>query len=213
MNHIKRKYNNSLREKNAEQTRAVILGAVLTELADPALPELSMAQIAKSAGVSQATVFRHFPNKDALFEAFAKRAAAKVRLSPNLVDNLAEFPERVATLFDYFQENKQLLAAARRLPDLARYANKVRKQNADRVEQLVSERYPDLPAEKHHMVAAVLHLVFSAQSWLWFVDAFGLAQADAVKVACWAFDTLLDRLDRDRGEIQLNRPGKRRRSI
>ena len=61
-------YNNALRQRQAEQTRTTILEAVRDLLID-APRSLSIPEIATKSSVSEPTIYRHFANRDALFEA------------------------------------------------------------------------------------------------------------------------------------------------
>ena len=64
----RRKYESPLREQQAAATRERILEGLVTTMAD-GLAEVSMPAVARAAGVSVATVYRHFPTKQTLFDA------------------------------------------------------------------------------------------------------------------------------------------------
>jgi AcrR family transcriptional regulator len=64
------------RRADAERSVARILDAALEALARD--PEASMAEIARGAGVVRATIYVHFPTREALLEAVTHRAIEEV---------------------------------------------------------------------------------------------------------------------------------------
>lgn len=62
----------TLRDDQRGLTRQQILRAVLDLVAEGALDELSVPQVARRSGVSRATIYRHFPTRDDLVAAAAE---------------------------------------------------------------------------------------------------------------------------------------------
>ena len=66
-------YTSTLRQRQAAQTRELILDAVTSLLGDRRADEVTTRDLATAAGVSERTVYRHFPDRDALLEGLSQR--------------------------------------------------------------------------------------------------------------------------------------------
>ncbi len=82
-----RPYESPLRAEQLEQTRLRILEAMADALADEEVEEVTVPLVAMRARVSVRTVYRHFPTKEALFDAFGEWAEEHLRLT------LLSYPE------------------------------------------------------------------------------------------------------------------------
>ena len=68
-----RAYDNTLRREQADLTKRRILEAVRDLLIESS-GSLSIPEIAARAGVSEPTIYRHFPNRDALLDAASEKS-------------------------------------------------------------------------------------------------------------------------------------------
>src|SRR5438067_7787801 len=88
-----RRYSNAWRQRQAAQTRDSILNAVAQVLAG-GLADLSVPAIAREAGLSVRTIYRHFPTKRdlliALGEHMDQQAGYKMVPLPRTPDDLAQ---------------------------------------------------------------------------------------------------------------------------
>ena len=64
------------RRADAERSISAITNAALEALAED--PDVSMAEIARRAGVVRATIYMHFPTREALLDAVLEHATAQV---------------------------------------------------------------------------------------------------------------------------------------
>src|SRR4051794_17240020 len=79
------------RRADAERSIASILAAALEALASD--PDASMAEIARRAGVVRATIYMHFPTREALLDAVMEHAVAQVAEATREADPTRGKPE------------------------------------------------------------------------------------------------------------------------
>ena len=68
----RRKYHSPLRQDQVELTRKRIVQAIIEQLADASLSDFSVARVAERAGVSEATVYRNFADRESMLQAVAQ---------------------------------------------------------------------------------------------------------------------------------------------
>src|SRR4051794_41556501 len=95
------------RRADAERSIARILDAAVDALADD--PEASMAEIARRAGVVRATIYVHFPTREALLDAVMEHAVAQVAEATREADPTRGKPEEAL--------ERVLLATCQKLSD------------------------------------------------------------------------------------------------
>ncbi len=83
-----RRYRMNSRQATVEETRSRIVAAAKELHADQGVQGTSYEEIAAQAGVSQATVYRHFPSLDELIPACAQSIAVLQPLSPEAATDL-----------------------------------------------------------------------------------------------------------------------------
>jgi AcrR family transcriptional regulator len=67
----------SLRAPRRPRTRERILDGAVVAVARHGLQKLAMGDVSRSAGVSRGTLYRHFPTREALLDALARREAER----------------------------------------------------------------------------------------------------------------------------------------
>ncbi len=97
-------YTSTLRDRQMAQTRELILDAVTTLLGDRRADEVTTRDIAAAAGVSERTVYRHFPDRTALLDGLSQRLPDLDGATPSFgagdLDDLAPISRRLMEVLD-----------------------------------------------------------------------------------------------------------------
>ncbi|MFI6168404.1 TetR/AcrR family transcriptional regulator [Nocardia sp. NPDC051052] len=106
------------RRLSPDKRRQVLLAAGARLFAERAYDAVLMEDVAATAGVSRALLYRHFPSKRDLFAGVYEQAADQLLVATPL-DNGGPLAEQLAaglnTHFDYFEANANSVLAANRV--------------------------------------------------------------------------------------------------
>lgn len=115
------------------ERRAAILKAAAVAFADKGFAGTSMDDVAAAAGITKLIVYRHFPSKEALYEAVLERVST--RLAEEFVAHLGRRPPSgvgVRVMLAVAREDPAgfvlLWRHAAREPDFAEHAERIRRQ-------------------------------------------------------------------------------------
>ena len=199
-----RKYQSPLRQRQAEATRQAILdatSALIEELGGA--EQVSNKAIAERAGVTEMTLYRHFPRREPLLEAVWMRMNTARGVKGGFPEHIDDIVGRLGELFASFDaapshiQSVLTTAAGRELRASRDGARR------DAFLGVLRDAFPALGQEDRIQAAAMLQLIYSAYTWLSLRDQWGLSGERAADAARWAARTLLDDLAR-RGDLPLS---------
>ena len=191
-----RPYSSPLRDSQVQRTRDLILDALTELLSELPSDQISTREIAQRAGVSQPTVYRHYPDRQALLEGLADRvtlrweAATGGRRARSLDDLAANAVGDIALTEEHAVEataEAVLNADPRRLSRASR-------ERSEELRQLVVASFPEYSERDHLRITALLRIIYSVQSWLRMREEFGIPGDESGPVLSWAFQTLVDEI-------------------
>ena len=191
-----------LRQRQAQQVRAALLEAAISQLEGSKRSDVSMAEVAEAAGVSLRTLYRYFPDRAALLGAAGDHLYRSLGVPFEIAG-----PEDIAASFR---------EAARRLgtrPQLARALvrsepgnlsrSTLRRQRLEAIRDALKPLTDDLDSRIAQRASAVIAHLCSAAAWVSIADECGLSDADAQETVGWAIDALVATL---RKEARRSRP-------
>lgn len=185
----------TLRERQVAQTRELIIDALTELLGDRRADEVTTRDIAVLAGVSERTVYRHFPDRDALLEGLAGRVSRLDGVAPSFgpggLDALAPTSRRLMALLD--EHVVPARAEAVFNADPRRFAPGTQ-ANSRSIMDLLATELPDLDDAERRRIAAVIRCLVSTQAWLRMREEFGVPGTESGPVVAWVIDMIVREL-------------------
>lgn len=185
----------TLRERHLEQTREMIFNALLEEVASRGIADFNIPQLARDAGVSVRTIYRYFPTKDALLEAFGDWLDDQTGPQgwPKDAEALAQSP---GALFPAFDEREPIIRSQWITPQgrAIRARNRVRRLAARR--KVLREVTANLDEREEEDALAVISYLLSSRAWMALKDDFNMDGDRSGRAVSWAIQTLVADLRR-----------------
>ena len=185
-------YMSPRRQNYMAQTRQRILDAVLSGMEKGELETLTIAQVAKEAGVTERTIYRHFQTREDLLKAVWPHMQARVGLG-GFPQNAAALIATPAQLFPRFDANEGSVRAS-----MYSQAGREVRISANPQRQKVflacaAEALPELDEAARRRRAAVVQMIGSSHGWACLKDYWGLDTGEAARAAAEAMALLLGR--------------------
>src|SRR5437762_11766335 len=179
-----RPYRSALREEQASQTRERILEAVVKVMAR-GLAELSIPAVAREAGVSIPTVYRHFSSKAALLDAIPPYLVSKIGVGSPRQVSLDELEPTLRTMFHGIEQLGDLMNAALMSP-LGEQARRAQMPARVRSLRAVADGLaPDLPPANRARLGRLFLLLTTTSSFRTLHEHLGLSADDAAADVAW----------------------------
>ena len=187
---MKAVYTSPLRQRQKADTRSLILETVERSLTNRSLGELSLATVAREAGITERTVYRHFATREQLLEATwaAVNDAIGVKDFPRTAEELIERPKK---LFPAFEERGEVIRAMLASPQGRELRLRANKERQSAIRAAVKRARPNLREPALTRLCASVQLLCSAAGWATMTDYWGLDSAEAGRSASEAIAALL----------------------
>lgn len=194
----RRAYSSNLRQQQQEHTRRRIMEAVASLVAQYGLA-FNVQDVARQAGVSYASVYRHFPTREALLEALYESGTkiiessfAITSLSPDVISDAVN---RFVTVLEEDPTKAQALTMV-----FANIQPESRRQRDHKFQELIKEAVPRLNPSLARQAASIICHLYSTLTWSTLSRRFELDQGAITAALIWAIQTLLQDLNRQGSE-------------
>ena len=190
-----RTYKSPLREEQAAATRERILAGLASVLAGKDSGEASYREIAAAAGVTEITVYRHFPNKEELLRAFWWWLDRRLT-DAGMPQEETALADGVRALFVAFDRKEPLIRASLLSPQGRAMRNSMNAERRAGFEKALAAATRGLPAAERRRAHAVVQLLYSGYAWLSMKDQWDLTGEESGDAAAWGIGLVLDHLHR-----------------
>jgi AcrR family transcriptional regulator len=188
-------YRSALRERQAAQTRELILDAVTTLLGDRRADEVTTRDIAAEAGVSERTVYRHFPDREALLQGLMRRLPALVDVELSFADGgLDALAPAGRRLMEFLDEHYVVARAEAVLNADPRHFAESTRTNTRELCELIGRELPELGEREAIRMAAMLRCLLSTQAWLRMREEVDVPGSESGPVVAWVVDLVVREL-------------------
>ena len=172
----------SLLERHSEATRKLMLEAALELLERYGVNDLTVRAVARHAGMSERTVFRYFPSRDAFLGAVAAQVSEVID-APPLPETAEELVGYAAALYARFEDKSDLVRAALHSEIFERIRQTVASDRWVGVQRLIDIAAPRQSARKRKITAANIRYFLAASTWNYYRSYYGFSPEDALACA------------------------------
>ncbi len=160
------------RTVRAERTRQALVDSLLS-LLDEGVLTPTAAAIATRAGVSERSVFQHFPDREALFEAVAREQYDRVLPTLRPIDTTLPLDERIAQFTEQRARLYELIGGVRRAALLIEHESSsvagwlatARQAKAAEAERVFRRELDSVPADERESLRSALVVLCSWSAW------------------------------------------------
>lgn len=169
------------------------MSALVEQLASEGLQDFSIADAAKTAGVSTRTIYRYFPNREALLDGVAEWVDQKFPDLPHPT-NLIEILQLVRQGFPEYDRQSQLVRAllvTKLGKNVRSHLFAQRWQLTEALQPLQSKAETE---EEGRAITALIQYLAMAETWN-YLNGCGIKGEQAGQVVAWVIELVVDALE------------------
>lgn len=186
----------SLRAAQARLTRERIEQALAELLKEGGVESITFKAVAAKAGVTEMTVYRHFPTRDELLKAIWQQMNREMGPNVTMPATLEALLSQHRELFTGFDRIPGQITASLTTPEGREMRGSLDRQRRRAFLAIVDEVAPGLSPQRRTQVAGVLQLLHSAHAWMSLREQWDLSGEQAGEVTRWVIELIVKDLRR-----------------
>lgn len=191
---MERRYKSRLRDEQQEMTRTRIMDALAALITEGRIHDLTVQDVADRSGVSYGTVYRHFPTREALLEAFYNAAPHRHPSLPPMPEDLAGLPAVIREHLKAFELVKEPAMALAMVTTAMGVRPHVTLQRDAHMQGLIRAGVPGIDERELRLATAVLRHLSNLAAWAAMRSRYGLSADETADALAWALEVLVDHL-------------------
>jgi AcrR family transcriptional regulator len=187
------------RAENAAKVRAAIEDALLATLAEDDPAGINHDRIAERAGIGRRTVYRYYPDRNALLQAGWRKLSRAANPSVGMPKSAQGILDGLDDLFMGFDKNAEAMTVTMASAEGRAIRNAMTPQRVAAYRAALERETAHLDPHRRDMAIAVIQLLNSGFAWREYRDQWQLDGKDIAKASRWAIETLLKALENGEG--------------
>jgi AcrR family transcriptional regulator len=194
----------TLRDQQAEFTRQILMEAAKRVIENHPVDEFTVQKVAEEAGISHRTVYRYFPSRQELLDAFTDWMEDEVApIKPPRPEQANEIAPAVKIAFDRFDQYAPYFRAGILLANRGEPIQPHRQKDRDQmIRDALADVLDPLEPEQAEEAYAVIRHLLGAHTWQVLHDRFNLRDGRSGRAVTWAMEILLEALREGRAPGQ-----------
>jgi len=190
----KHEYSSPLRQEQTERTRTKILDGLIQALTHTGLAQLSMPIVAREAGVSVPTVYRHFRTKQELLDALGGYLLQKINVQPSTrsPQSPQELETMVKTLFVTYEGLDEVTRVAITSEASFELRKEVLSTRLAMIEQALAPVMDHFDVQEQIYLRNIVTILCSTAMARDFHNYLGLSGAEAAETVAWTIRMLIN---------------------
>jgi AcrR family transcriptional regulator len=186
----------TLRDQQAEFTRQILMEAAKRVIENYSVDDFTVQKVAEEAGMSHRTVYRYFPSRQELLDAFTDWMEDTVApIDHSLPDQTDEISPIVQSAFDRFDRYAPYFRAGLLLANRGEPLQPHRQKERDQlIRQALADELDPLEPEQAEEAYAIIRHLLGAHTWQVLHDRFELQDGRSGRAVTWALEVLMDAL-------------------